>query len=125
MEGLALIWMFVMAHWLDILVVVLFVCILGYLWYKGKKDVVLAMIRTLVTQAEKEYGSGTGAIKLQVVWDGIYKRLPAIVRLFFTQETLTGYIQDAVEWLDKILQPGTDLIGTVDEAYLLEQRPPG
>ena len=39
----------------------------------------MKMLDCLVTEAEKEYGSGTGALKLASVVEKVYPKLPAII----------------------------------------------
>jgi hypothetical protein len=47
----------------------------------------------LVTEAEKQYGTGTGAMKLAAVIDWVYPKIPALIRLFITAAQLTALIE--------------------------------
>lgn len=90
-------------YWVDILISAIFISILIFLWKRGKKQLVKKIILELVCKAEQTYGSGTGTIKLAMVWSGIYNRLPLLVRLVFTQAELQSIIEYWVDWLKKQL----------------------
>ena len=116
---------FLVAHWVDLLAVVVLIALLIVLWMRDKKGLVIRIIRVLVARAEQEFGSGTGAIKLQAVWDGIYANLPWTVRILFTQAVLSDYIEDAVDWLrDKLHEADANLLSYSDEMIFDENKPP-
>ena len=54
------------------------------------------MLYALVTEAEERYGSGEGAIKFAEVMSKIYDKLPLIIKVFITYETLTDWIEKAL-----------------------------
>ena len=62
----------------------------------GNKSVVMSMLVALVTEAEKQYGGGTGPLKLASVIDIIYPKLPAVIKTFITDKRLK-------KWIDKAL----------------------
>lgn len=88
---------FFVANWDIILFVIVLLVVLVYLWLRGGKSVVFKMLYAMVTEAEKEYGDGTGALKLASVIDKIYLKLPMMVRLFITADTLQ-------KWVETVLQ---------------------
>lgn len=94
---------FLKLYWGSVLVSAIFISVLIFLWKRGKKDLVKRIILELVCKAEQQYGSGTGAIKLGMVWREIYNRLPLLIRLVFTEKELQGYIEYWVTWLRKKL----------------------
>ncbi len=49
-------------YWDSILVVILFVALMIVLFVIGRKKVVKQILFVLVTKAEQEFGSGTGAM---------------------------------------------------------------
>lgn len=108
---------FLAAYWLDIVIGMVFLIALAILWKKGKKKVVIRIIKALVTKAEQQYGSKTGIIKFEAVWSGIYTHIPWIVRVFFTEQELAGFIEDAVKWLSRLLHdnPNTNLLTYAEE----------
>ena len=54
------------------------------------------MLYALVTEAEKQFGAGTGALKQSTVIKWVYERLPAVVKLFITAATLERWVDEAV-----------------------------
>ncbi|MFI3254513.1 MAG: phage holin, LLH family [Eubacteriales bacterium] len=68
------------------------------LWYgkKGETEILKTVLLSLVVEAEKQYGNGTGAMKLAVVIDWIYQRIPSYIKPFFTAEELTELVNKAV-----------------------------
>lgn len=127
MEWLTTIGAFLTEYWLDLLAILVLGVGLILLWGRGKKDWVIHIIQVLVARAEQEFGSGTGAIKLAAVWDGIYERLPWTIRLLFPKAILAKYIEDAVKWLrTKLDEADANLLSYADEAYLYDDdEPPG
>lgn len=87
---------FIVAHWTSILVVLVFVALIVFLALRGKKQIIYKMLYALVTEAEKKYGSGTGALKFAEVMTQLYAKLPAIIRIFITYETLAAWIETAL-----------------------------
>jgi len=54
------------------------------------------MLPSLVTEAEKLYGLGTGALKLAYVLEKVYSTLPDACRLLFTPDQLGGMVDKAL-----------------------------
>lgn len=88
---------FLLANWDSVLVVFAFVALLVFLVRKGEKSVVYKILYNLVTEAEKQYGGGTGALKQSAVINWVYERLPAIVKVFITAGTLERWVDEVVE----------------------------
>lgn len=101
---------FVMAYWVDIATVVVFVMAALLLLRNGKKKMVYAAVLDLVVRAEKELGSGTGPLKYNRVVSLVYKRLPFLVRALFTEKDIDAMIEKAVLELKKVLSSGADLM---------------
>lgn len=87
---------FFTTHWASILVVLLFIALIVVLALRGKKQIVYKMLYTLVTEAEKQYGAGTGSIKFAEVMTKMYSMLPAVIKIFITYDTLAKWIEDAL-----------------------------
>ena len=87
---------FIITNWDFILLVVAAIIAVLYFAFKGNKSVIMKMLYALVTEAEKELGSGTGALKLATVIAQIYPELPAFLKLFVSEKTLTKWIEDAL-----------------------------
>lgn len=56
-------------------------------------------LKLAVTLAEKELGSGTGALKLRYVYDLFVSRFPAIAKVVSFQ-TYSAWVDDALVWLN-------------------------
>jgi hypothetical protein len=86
------------------LVVVLFIVICIVLVKKGSAKYVKQMLFYLVTQAEAEFGSGTGDLKYAAVTTWLYEKLPAILKFFFTAKQIDAMIEAAVDQMKEYLQ---------------------
>lgn len=87
---------FIMNYWDSILVVVAFVAIIVVLALRGKKKIIFEILYSLVTEAEKLYGSGTGDLKFSYVMEKIYGVLPSIFKVFVTYDALERWIEKAL-----------------------------
>lgn len=87
---------YIIANWDFLLLIVAAVAAVAFFVFKGNKSVVMKMLYALVTEAEKAYGGGTGALKLATVIAEIYPKLPAVIKLFITEATLTKWVEDAL-----------------------------
>lgn len=88
---------FIIENWDFLLLIVAAVASLVFFAFKGNKSVVMKMLYALVTEAEKELGSGTGALKLASVISTIYPKLPAVIKMFITDKTLTKWVEEALK----------------------------
>lgn len=110
---------FLRLYWLDMLIVLVFVGILLYLYKLGKRDMVKKIVLSLVVQAEKALGTGTGELKYAMVVERVYAVLPAILRFLITKKELDKLIEEAVQYMKKYLSEGRNLLGYEDE-YLID-----
>lgn len=99
----------------SILVVLLFVIGLLFIYKRGKKDFVRNVVLSLVVQAEKALGSGTGELKYAMVVENVYKVLPYILRLLISEKELDNIIENSVKYLKEYLKKDKDLLGYEDE----------
>lgn len=99
----------------SILIVLLIVIGLLFIYKKGKKEFVRQVVLSLVVQAEKNLGSGTGELKYAMVVEGVYQVLPAILKLLLTKSELDKLIEDSVQYLKQYLSKDKDLLGYEDE----------
>jgi hypothetical protein len=96
---------FLAANWDSVVVIVAFIGLAIYLVKKGKTDALKQILFALVTEAERQYGSGTGVLKKATVITWIYERLPLIIRIFFTEKQLEVMIESVLteaksKWAD-------------------------
>ena len=87
---------FIINHWSDILLVLIAIGSLIYAIYKKDLSLVRQQLFSLVTEAEKEYGSGTGVLKLASVVAAIYPKLPKLLKLFITEKKLVQMIENVL-----------------------------
>ncbi len=106
---------FVLSNWLLFVIVILFVLVLALLLKAGHRDKVKMIILSLVVQAEKALGSGTGELKYALVVERLYYVLPLLIRFLYTKKEIDQYITEAVEWLKEYLAKGHDLLGYENE----------
>ena len=88
---------FLLANWDSVLVVLVFLGLIVVLVKRGETAVLKKILFGLVTQAEKEFGGGTGKLKLATVSDWIYQRIPAVLKLLFSQKDIESLIESALE----------------------------
>lgn len=84
---------FLLANWDSILVVAGFIVVVVVLIKRGETKILKNILFKLVTQAEKEFGSGTGALKYAAVSDWLYQRMPAILKFLFTEKDIDNMIE--------------------------------
>lgn len=84
---------FLLLNWDSVLVVL--AVLVGVIVLLAKKQYAILdrIILVLVTEAEKQYGGGTGAVKLAAVIDWVYPKIPAVIRLFITEAQLVAAIE--------------------------------
>ena len=87
---------FLLANWDSVLVVLAFIVLCVVLVKRGETKILNHILFNLVTQAEREFGSGTGALKYAAVSDWIYQRLPAVLKLLFTEKDIDTMIEAAL-----------------------------
>ena len=85
------------------LVIVAIALVCGIIWFvKLPKDKKIANIKEwlkfAVVDAEKELGSGTGQLKLRIVYDMAVKQFPFIVQLI-PFDTFSKWVDEALDWM--------------------------
>lgn len=109
---------FIQNNYLSIIVTIIFVVSLLLLYKNNKKDIVKQILLSLVVQAEKALGSGTGELKYAWVVDNFYDKIPGIIKLLFTKKEIDTMIEDGVQRLKDILASGVNLNSYDDEIYI-------
>lgn len=84
-------------YWLDILLVVIFIIAIIVLLILRKKPFVMMMIKSLVKAAEDKLGPGTGLLKLPLVVEWLYPKLPKVIKLFISSATILRWIEKGLE----------------------------
>ena len=85
------------------LVIVAIALVCGIIWFvKLPKEKKIANIKEwlkyAVVQAEKELGSGTGQLKLRMVYDMAVNKFPFIVRLI-PFNIFSGWVDESLDWM--------------------------
>ena len=105
---------FLAKNWDSVLVVVAFLALVVALIKRGETKISKQILFNLVTQAEKQFGSGTGSLKYAAVADWIYQRIPAVLKLLFTSSDIEKMIEAALEEAKKAWGANENLKGYID-----------
>lgn len=105
---------FLAKNWDSVLVVVAFLALVVALIKRGETKILKQILFNLVTQAEKQFGSGTGSLKYAAVADWIYQRIPAVLKLLFTSSDIEKMIEAALEEAKKAWAANENLKGYID-----------
>lgn len=105
---------FLAANWDSVLVVIAFLAVVVVLIKRGETKILKQILFNLVTQAEKQFGSGTGSLKYAAVADWIYQRIPAVLKLLFTSSDIEKMIEAALEEAKKAWGANENLKGYID-----------
>lgn len=105
---------FLAKNWDSVLVIVAFLAVVVVLIKRGETKILKQILFNLVTQAEKQFGSGTGPLKYAAVADWIYQRIPAVLKLLFTSSDIEKMIEAALEEAKKAWGANENLKGYID-----------
>lgn len=105
---------FLAKNWDSVLVVVAFLALVVVLIKRGETKILKQILFNLVTQAEKQFGSGTGSLKYAAVADWIYQRIPAVLKQLFTSSDIEKMIEAALEEAKKAWGANENLKGYID-----------
>lgn len=105
---------FLAKNWGSVLVVVAFLALVVVLIKRGETKILKQILFNLVTQAEKQFGSGTGSLKYAAVADWIYQRIPAVLKLLFTSSDIEKMIEAALEEAKKAWGANENLKGYIE-----------
>lgn len=87
---------FLAAYWDSVLVVFLACLALALLYIMGQKKIVFKILYSLVTEAEKQFGGGTGELKQAYVIEKLYNALPAVLKIYVSAERLGAWVDEAL-----------------------------
>ena len=105
---------FLAKNWDSVLVVVACLALVVVLIKRGETKILKQILFNLVTQAEKQFGSGTGSLKYAAVADWIYQRIPAVLKLLFTSSDIEKMIEAALEEAKKAWGANENLKGYIE-----------
>lgn len=87
---------FLTANWAIILACVALVAVIVFLLVRGKREIAYKILYSLVNEAEKLFGAGTGKQKFAYVMEKAYALLPAVIKVVITYNTFEKWIEKAV-----------------------------
>lgn len=87
---------FLLMNWDSVLVVLTVIAVFIVLYARGEKKLLGYILYTLVTEAERQYGSGTGELKKAAVISWVHDKLPAILKIIITETRLSELIEKAL-----------------------------
>lgn len=106
---------FIIENWYMILIAAIIVAVAVYMvkvfFQMPRKDQIAKIQEWLlyaVTQAEKEFGSGTGQLKLRYVYDSFIARFPSVAKII-TFEAFSLLVDNALEKFNSILSSNVQL----------------
>ena len=70
-------------------------------------------LKYAVTMAEKELQSGTGQLKLRMVYDMFLEKFPQVAK-FISFDTFSGWVDEALVWLNRQLDSNKNIKAIVD-----------
>lgn len=65
-------------------------------------------LKWAVVQAEKELGSGTGALKLRMVYDMAIQKYPWLIN-YISFESFSAWVDEALDWMRKQLETNVNI----------------
>lgn len=111
---------FIIEHWAEIICVFAMVCVIIVTFkdfFSLSKAEQIKQIKGwllgAVTLAEAEFGSGTGKIKLSVVYDSFIEKFPWIAKVL-TFEKFSGYVDEALVEMRKLLSTNEAVAAIVE-----------
>lgn len=87
---------FMAAYWDSILLVICTCTALGILYFRGQKKIVYKILYSLITEAEKQFGGGTGELKQAYVIENVYNTLPAAIKSLISADRLARWVDNAL-----------------------------
>jgi hypothetical protein len=88
---------FLLENWDNVIVVLILGAAFITLAVRKEWKLIDKILFGLVTWAEREYGGGTGSLKLSAVLEKFYPKIPAIIRFFVSADTLETIVEKALE----------------------------
>lgn len=89
---------FLLSNWDSVLVVLAVIAAFIILYRRGEIALLEKILFTLVTKAEREFGSGTGELKKAAVIQWLYERLPKIVTLIISPKEIERLIESVLTY---------------------------
>lgn len=106
---------FIITYWRDLLLLAAGLAAIIYAIYKKDFSLVRQQLFSLVTEAERKYGGGTGVLKLASVVTAIYPKLPKLFKLLVTEKKLVQMIESVLTEAKKKWESNIKLLKESEE----------
>jgi len=118
---------FILNNWYWITCIIIFVCggaisLIKFIRLNSEEryNMILGWLLQAVLLAEKEFGSGTGKLKLSAVYDKFCERFPWLVRVIsFAQ--FSEYVDDALAQMKELIQTNGAIAAVVADCHVTEE----
>ena len=90
-----------------------------YLVKTGQTKILKKIAVRLVTEAEGELGNGTGIFKQAAVIEWLYDKIPAALKVFFTQKDLEKLVDTVVEEVKKKWESNANIQEYIESKQLM------
>ena len=102
------------ANWSALLMAVAIIAVVIVALVRGEKQILIQILISLVTEAERQFGTGTGVLKKATVITWAYAQIPDRIKPFITEKRLTLWLEEALKTAKKIWernQAVKDIVG--------------
>lgn len=91
------------------IIILILICIVALLvlWYKIQKEGLRETVIKLIVIAEKNFGSGEGKKKMEMVVSNIHNLLPTPLRLFLSEDMIISFVQTIFNEIKEALEYGS------------------
>lgn len=110
---------FLLKYWDSIVLVVVVIGFILYLIKTGQTKILKKIAVRLVTEAEGELGGGTGIFKQAAVIEWLYDKIPAVLKVFFTQKDLERLVDTVVEEVKKKWESNENIQEYIESKQLM------
>lgn len=87
-------------------------------WYQSSSDNKLSnlkeWLRYAVFKAEKKLGSGTGQLKLRMVYDMAIQKFPWVAQVV-SFDNFSDWVDDALNWMKKELEKNPKMVEYIED----------
>ncbi len=87
---------FLLLYWDSVLLVAVLLAVLIVLYVKGEKRILDLIMFAAITEAERQYKSGTGPLKKSSVITKIYSVIPVILKIIISEDQIGRWIETAL-----------------------------
>ena len=110
---------FLLKYWDSVVLVVVVIGFILYLIKTGQTKILKKIAIRLVTEAEGEMGGGTGVFKQAAVIEWLYDKIPAVLKVFFTQKDLEKLVDTVVEEVKKKWESNGNIQEYIESTQLM------